>query len=590
MAHSAEKNTGMERSPVYTYPSTCFDCYRCVRVCPVGSVRVSRDSVSVISDECVACGQCVRECPKGLQRVRSDVERVVELLRSPRRVVVSLAPSWVSEFPDATVGSLLSALRALGFRLVSEMALGADMLERYAARHYALHDTPVSFLPACPAAVEFIQNRYPHYTPWIMPIASPLVAHARLLRNYYGPKVAIVAITPCVAQKGEADRYPESIDAAITFAELHSWFLDRGISARAGGASVGESAIEELVPLPASGGARYAMHGGTVEEMQSYITPGHNVRFAAYSGFDSIRAALEGLESWGSRGRLVVELMACAGGCVNSPAASHQQSLTLRQQALVDSYPVRCAVNQSCLLPAVDMSFDYRQKKELQCEVFSAQQIAQQLKRVGQSSREDNSDCGCCGYSTCQEFGRALCRGTAEPSMCVSYQRKVAQGRFDALFNHIPSGVALVDDTLRILQVNWNMARMLGHDAELAYDRNPGLERLSAEQYIPFHRMFTSVLHSQQPVLNHDQTIGARTISISVFPVERFNIACAIVRDLYASDVRNDEIVRRAEKLITKNLTAVQQIAYLLGENAAETETVLNSIVESLGRNTTGDA
>ena len=115
----------MEQSPVYTYPSSCRDCYRCVRVCPVGAIRVSRDVVSVISEECVACGLCVRECPKGLQRVRSDVERAAELLRSTRRVVVSLAPSWVSEFPHATAGSLLKALRALGFRQVSEMALGA---------------------------------------------------------------------------------------------------------------------------------------------------------------------------------------------------------------------------------------------------------------------------------------------------------------------------------------------------------------------------------------------------------------------------------------------------------------------------------
>ena len=168
--------------------------------------------------------------------------------------------------------------------------------------------------------------------------------------------------------------------------------------------------------------------------------------------------------------------------------------------------------------------------------------------------------------------------------MCVSYQREVAQGQFDVLFNHMPSGVALVDDSLRILQINWNLARMLGHDAELAYDRNPGLEGLSAEQYLPFHKVITTVLRSREAVLNRDQAIGDYVLSVSVFLVERFNIACAIVRNLYSSDVRNDEIARRAEDLITKNLTTVQQIAYLLGESAAETETVLNSIMESLGR------
>ena len=572
----------MEQSPVYTYPSSCRDCYRCVRVCPVGAIRVSRDVVSVISEECVACGLCVRECPKGLQRVRSDVERAAELLRSTRRVVVSLAPSWVSEFPHATAGSLLKALRALGFRQVSEMALGADMLTSYVAAHYEQHPSPVAFLPVCPAAVDFIQNRYPHYTPWILPVASPLLLHARLLRKHFGDDVAVVAITPCVAQKVEADRHPEVVDVVLTFAELHSWLLDQGLSARAAASGGGDAAIEEFEPIPASGGARYAMRGGTVEELQARVAPGANVRYSVYSGFDSICASLNGLESWGARGRLIVELMACEGGCVNSPVASRQQSLTLRQLALVDSYPIRCALGGPNLISGVDMGYDYPQKKELQCEVISAHQIAEQLKRVGQSTRRDNSDCGCCGYASCQDFGRALCRGKAEPTMCVSYQREVAQGQFDVLFNHMPSGVALVDGSLRILQINWNLARMLGHSVELVYDRNPGLEGLSAEQYLPFHRILASVLRSREAELNQDLSLDGRALSVSVFLVDRFNIVCAIARNLYVNDVRSDEIARRAESLIAKNLTTVQQIAYLLGESAAETETVLNSFVESL--------
>jgi hypothetical protein len=37
----------------------------------------------------------------------------------------------------------------------------------------------------------------------------------------------------------------------------------------------------------------------------------------------------------------------------------------------------------------------------------------------------------------------------------------------------------------------------------------------------------------------------------------------------------------QAKKVIDKNLSVVQKIAYLLGENAAETESILNSIIES---------
>jgi hypothetical protein len=45
--------------------------------------------------------------------------------------------------------------------------------------------------------------------------------------------------------------------------------------------------------------------------------------------------------------------------------------------------------------------------------------------------------------------------------------------------------------------------------------------------------------------------------------------------------MRKQEIVEKSKEVIDKNLKTVQQIAYLLGENASETELILNSIVRS---------
>ena len=40
-------------------------------------------------------------------------------------------------------------------------------------------------------------------------------------------------------------------------------------------------------------------------------------------------------------------------------------------------------------------------------------------------------------------------------------------------------------------------------------------------------------------------------------------------------------MIQKAQEVIRKNITTVQQIAYLLGENAAETEMILDSIIGS---------
>jgi hypothetical protein len=41
-------------------------------------------------------------------------------------------------------------------------------------------------------------------------------------------------------------------------------------------------------------------------------------------------------------------------------------------------------------------------------------------------------------------------------------------------------------------------------------------------------------------------------------------------------------MIQKAQEVIKKNLATVQQIAYLLGENAAESEVILNSIIQSV--------
>ena len=54
-----------------------------------------------------------------------------------------------------------------------------------------------------------------------------------------------------------------------------------------------------------------------------------------------------------------------------------------------------------------------------------------------------------------------------------------------------------------------------------------------------------------------------------------------------APEVQREEVVKRLNEVIDNNLSLVQQIGFVLGEGAAQTERMLNSIIESYnqGRN-----
>ena len=66
-----------------------------------------------------------------------------------------------------------------------------------------------------------------------------------------------------------------------------------------------------------------------------------------------------------------------------------------------------------------------------------------------------------------------------------------------------------------------------------------------------------------------------------VFPIESGRMAGGILQDITEPAVVREQIIQKTQDVIRKNVTTVQQIAYLLGENAAETELILGSIIES---------
>ena len=112
--------------PVYTEKNNCQDCYKCIRECPVKAIRCEDESAWIVHERCIFCGHCTQICPVGAKKVRNDLKRAKMIVHSHSNVIVSLAPSWVSEFPEYTPSEMVGALKLLGFSEVSETALGAE--------------------------------------------------------------------------------------------------------------------------------------------------------------------------------------------------------------------------------------------------------------------------------------------------------------------------------------------------------------------------------------------------------------------------------------------------------------------------------
>ena len=86
--------------------SNCKNCYKCIRHCPVKSIRFSANQAHIIGDECILCGQCFVVCPQNAKEIKSSIEEVKVLLYGGDPVFASVAPSFAAYFEGVCFSSL----------------------------------------------------------------------------------------------------------------------------------------------------------------------------------------------------------------------------------------------------------------------------------------------------------------------------------------------------------------------------------------------------------------------------------------------------------------------------------------------------
>ena len=197
----------------------CKNCYKCLRECPVKAIDVKDLQAKIIDDRCILCGKCTIVCPQNAKFVHSDVEVIEQMLADPDiKVIASVAPSFVSSFDVEDFSTFKLALGKLSFSNAEETAVGAQVVSAEYKKLLNSGEFKNLITSACPAACRMIQLYYPMALKYLAPVDSPMIAHAKMLRQQY-PDAKIVFIGPCLAKKREA-KESGLLDGVLTFEEL----------------------------------------------------------------------------------------------------------------------------------------------------------------------------------------------------------------------------------------------------------------------------------------------------------------------------------------------------------------------------------
>jgi len=152
-----------------------------------------------------------------------------------------------------------------------------------------------------------------------------------------------------------------------------------------------------------------------------------------------------------------------------------------------------------------------------------------------------------------------------------------------AMMHKIRAGIIIVDNELKVIDSNEAFAKIFGTEIEELYETIPGLHGADLKELVPevIYKMLSTTLQSGENMIERDLKIQNKLIHVSVISIYKQRVVGALLRDMSAPALVREEIISRAQRVNRKNLETVQKIAFLLGDNASQTEELLNSIIES---------
>jgi len=278
--------------------------------------------------------------------------------------------------------------------------------------------------------------------------------------------------------------------------------------------------------------------------------------------------------------KIFLEALACPGGCINGPVIPAAYAGGLDIIAETDKISTMESSSKRNIQNNIEEKFSAESLPE--CNA-SEKELTIALARVGKFTREDELNCGACGYNTCREFATALLQHKSEEAMCHTYLRKNFERTSNALIRFIPAAVVMVDENLNICECNRNFAMMSGMTE--VYDALGNLNTIAIDNALPgFSELFSSVINNGGEIEKFNQKLQDKIVNISVFSIAHGKSAGAVIQDITKNELQREHIAEKAREVIRKNVLTVQQVARLFGEHVADTEILLNEIAGSYER------
>ena len=546
--------------------SNCKNCYKCIRHCPVKSIRFSGNQAHIIGNECVLCGQCFVVCPQNAKQIIDETEKVKVFLQSGDPVIVSLAPSFIANYDGVGIAAMREALKKLGFYDVEETAIGATIVKREYERMLREEERDIIITSCCHSVNLLIQKYFPAELEYLADVLSPMQAHCADIKKRY-PNAKTVFVGPCVAKKDEAEHYEGIVDAVLTFEELSEWLKKEKIT------------LDKNLDYSEESRARFfPTTGGILKTMAQDIS---GYTYLAIDGVENCMSALRDIEN-GKIHKCFIEMSACIGSCIGGPVMEKYHRSPVKDYMSVANFAgKKDFIVEQLNATELRKQFTYIEHK---LTMPAEEEIIAVLRQMGKMKPSDELNCGSCGYNSCREKAIAICQGKAEISMCLPFLKDKAESFSDTIVNSSPDGLIVLNESLEVQQINNAALRLMNLRTNTDVLGEPVVRVLDPKVFLQVQEAGRNLYGKKVYLAEYK-----RYVEMTIVHEKDSRVLVCILRDITdretekekKENIRN-QTIEVADKVVEKQMRIVQEIASLLGETAAETKIALTKLKESI--------
>lgn len=550
----------------------CQNCYKCIRECPLKAIEFKDAKTKIIETECVLCGNCMETCPRGAKYFRRNTDRVKKLLASDKEVCVSIAPSYVGWYNSNDFAKLSSAIKKLGFARAEETAIGAASVSTEYAHLMQTGQMKSIIATACSSVVMLIERHFPSLVKNLAPVSSPMMAHARLMREAYGD-IKVVFIGPCLSKMQEAEDPLAGglVNEVLTFEDLDNWFAAENIAI--------EEIDDDVVGVAEPISRIYPKQEGIIKTIGEENFNGYTA--ISVDGIDRCIEFFTEMQNDPNQS-IFVEANICAGSCIGGPIMRmHQKSIigsTTRLKSTKDEIDQNPA-------PSAGLEFPHPRvfaNRSVEVKMPTETQIRDILAKIGKTTKEQELNCGSCGYATCRAKAIAVFNGKADATMCLPFLREKAENMSSMVIENSPNGIITFDEAMLVTELNPKAEELFG------VERKTILGELIPALY--GETAFDEAMETRKPI--EKKCSGCNDdvrVELTVIYLKKNHMFIAFAKDISDEEHNKQELeairlstVGVAQNVIDKQMRVAQEIASLLGETTAETKVALTKLKKSI--------